>query len=580
MLRNLLDELRQMIRKYYCWGRPIGSSQLWQQHFDTIERIGQIVERIELTPPPKTSDNQITFNDLPVEMIQEILLRLNDHRDLNSSAQASPVMRYMVDGPLIWRQLCRYHFTEQQLKLALKQNVQFRSARAGVANRSVNGARCVKYARTSSADGRTSYRNPTTHSVGESASRTQAASSMTTNSQAKLRTVQLAHRDSSQVGSEDAARAAGVELCPDHDELMVAATDKLTGSAGSSSSHVSRTIRLFDGSSNSSSPKLAGITARSSQDEALPSPAGQRRSLKVCERKQRDTAMNDVTAACAGKPTKSVDSSTLSSSRGNESSKTSTQTKGQSRPPTTVAGGSKMNLQSSRPQAQTTPSSSSTAGGNNIDWKKVFHQLRKQFDLKEEYADCLLLCRHCRCLFWKSIGHPCIKDPEIDVHETAHHCSCAGQIVQPSASQTVNRARRGDGVASRRINNTSRNPMNINNNQPGVSVAALSRNFGGRADDHRGNENVAPSSRNHRPLNNQPRPVVDYRRDGRQPVLPELALQRLADLNPRLANRIAINQAVANNRGGHNQNPSRMRQETMPKHVAISPQAFLKFFSL
>ena len=28
--------------------------------------------------------------------------------------------------------------------------------------------------------------------------------------------------------------------------------------------------------------------------------------------------------------------------------------------------------------------------------------------MKEEYADCLFLCRHCRSLFWKQIGHPCL----------------------------------------------------------------------------------------------------------------------------------------------------------------------------
>lgn len=39
-----------MLQKYYCWGRPIGSSLLWQQHFDTIARISQIVDDIELAP--------------------------------------------------------------------------------------------------------------------------------------------------------------------------------------------------------------------------------------------------------------------------------------------------------------------------------------------------------------------------------------------------------------------------------------------------------------------------------------------------------------------------------------------------
>lgn len=42
------------------------------------------------------------------------------------------------------------------------------------------------------------------------------------------------------------------------------------------------------------------------------------------------------------------------------------------------------------------------------DYEQVFQVLRRKFGLKEEYADTLVLCRHCRCLFWKSFGHPCV----------------------------------------------------------------------------------------------------------------------------------------------------------------------------
>jgi len=47
VIKNLLNELKDSIEKYYCWGRPIGSSLLWQQHFDTIDRISRIVDDIE-----------------------------------------------------------------------------------------------------------------------------------------------------------------------------------------------------------------------------------------------------------------------------------------------------------------------------------------------------------------------------------------------------------------------------------------------------------------------------------------------------------------------------------------------------
>ncbi|CAK1586509.1 unnamed protein product [Parnassius mnemosyne] len=48
----------------------------------------------------------------------------------------------------------------------------------------------------------------------------------------------------------------------------------------------------------------------------------------------------------------------------------------------------------------------------DVDWKKLFHQLRKLYGLREDaqYAETLSLCRHCKCLFWRSLGHPCIAD--------------------------------------------------------------------------------------------------------------------------------------------------------------------------
>lgn len=52
------------------------------------------------------------------------------------------------------------------------------------------------------------------------------------------------------------------------------------------------------------------------------------------------------------------------------------------------------------------------ADEKETDWKKLFHHLRKHYGLREEaqYAETLSLCRHCKCLFWRSLGHPCIAD--------------------------------------------------------------------------------------------------------------------------------------------------------------------------
>lgn len=52
----------------------------------------------------------------------------------------------------------------------------------------------------------------------------------------------------------------------------------------------------------------------------------------------------------------------------------------------------------------------------------------RSFGLREEYAEMIQLCRNCRCLFWRSLGHPCIADQDpafqeklADVDQTTLH---------------------------------------------------------------------------------------------------------------------------------------------------------------
>ncbi|KAB7495836.1 F-box only protein 32 [Armadillidium nasatum] len=50
------------------------------------------------------------------------------------------------------------------------------------------------------------------------------------------------------------------------------------------------------------------------------------------------------------------------------------------------------------------------------DWEHVYHRLRRTYGLRETYANMILLCKKCQCLFWESLGHPCIveSNPEIN----------------------------------------------------------------------------------------------------------------------------------------------------------------------
>lgn len=56
---------------------------------------------------------------------------------------------------------------------------------------------------------------------------------------------------------------------------------------------------------------------------------------------------------------------------------------------------------------------------NLVDSKSLFviticisSVLSRSFGLREEYAEMIQLCRNCRCLFWRSLGHPCIADQD------------------------------------------------------------------------------------------------------------------------------------------------------------------------
>ena len=58
------------------------------------------------------------LTDLPEEVIREILLRLSDYNDLKSSGGAYQVIGSLLEDQHVWRQLCLYHFTRLQVRLA------------------------------------------------------------------------------------------------------------------------------------------------------------------------------------------------------------------------------------------------------------------------------------------------------------------------------------------------------------------------------------------------------------------------------------------------------------------------------
>jgi len=132
MLDRLLGQLREVV-ECACWGRPLGSTILWEQHLNTINRINEIADRIEIRQVISILIVKIfvcyhllhfqpgdhekpQFEQLPEECVREVLLRLADHRDLEHSAHAWGVMARLVDELRIWRELCQFHFNPRQIQ--------------------------------------------------------------------------------------------------------------------------------------------------------------------------------------------------------------------------------------------------------------------------------------------------------------------------------------------------------------------------------------------------------------------------------------------------------------------------------
>ena len=65
---------------------------------------------------PDSSEDSITFLDLPREVISQVLRRLPDHVSLLEAAKALKPLEALVDREAkLWETLCRFHFTQEQI---------------------------------------------------------------------------------------------------------------------------------------------------------------------------------------------------------------------------------------------------------------------------------------------------------------------------------------------------------------------------------------------------------------------------------------------------------------------------------
>ncbi|GAB1607153.1 F-box only protein 32-like [Argonauta hians] len=91
----------------------IGSQALWSQHNDAVARMIKRLETFQLTE--RENDGRLTFSDLPEDCIRDILLRLNDHKDIVHTGLTNSFIYELSEEKVLWKQLCFYNFSNDQL---------------------------------------------------------------------------------------------------------------------------------------------------------------------------------------------------------------------------------------------------------------------------------------------------------------------------------------------------------------------------------------------------------------------------------------------------------------------------------
>ncbi|KAK3868253.1 hypothetical protein Pcinc_026337 [Petrolisthes cinctipes] len=113
VLQHLLQELHKRL-KDYLWGNKLGSTILWKQHTQRLHDINAIATTIQISQPG--DDVHPTLQEVPEEVIREILKRLDNHTDIRSAGEAYSVMARVSEEKTIWRQLCRFHWSAAQIE--------------------------------------------------------------------------------------------------------------------------------------------------------------------------------------------------------------------------------------------------------------------------------------------------------------------------------------------------------------------------------------------------------------------------------------------------------------------------------
>jgi len=113
VVKQLIINLRDSIAKYGCWGRPLGSTALQQQNKKRLEKLEDFGKGDFVCAAGD-------LHELPEVVVREIVLKLNHHSDLFNLCESSDYLKRIIGESRIWRELCNYHFTDNQIQDAIE----------------------------------------------------------------------------------------------------------------------------------------------------------------------------------------------------------------------------------------------------------------------------------------------------------------------------------------------------------------------------------------------------------------------------------------------------------------------------
>lgn len=355
VLSKLLSDLRRIVRGDSWWGQPLGSSQLWGKHVRTIDRIDAIASSIRSGSRADASSNndgseeeKPKFEDLPEECIREILFRLADHRDLISAAEAYGVAQKLSAEQRLWKRLCRFHFSQLQISFIMTELQKERE-------------------------------KPPLTAVPLTTNNTNLNKINRNNN----RTVPHPYLSNNNNGSSASRRS------PARGQVHEPDPSSSSGSATNSVNTNSSEVELLD---NGIVETGSRVRVSNAFHEHL---NRHRENLLSRSQSVQEPSVQDAAVIC-----------TNDDNHARLISFQDVRNHFDQHPENNSISSAPLSRQVQQKKNKKDDNELTSRG---TDWEDIFHRCRRLFGLREDYAETLHLCRNCRCLFWKTYGHPCIE---------------------------------------------------------------------------------------------------------------------------------------------------------------------------